>query len=220
MKKIIKEFNIDDFKTLGVDVLTRDGKKVQHIEFVRLNENDCIIAVIDGIKYVYRIDGKINFTNNKNSSDLILYKTEFEDGDIVTIHGVEDRYWIFKYRCLVSKYDAAYYALINNFGEIYYNYTCNIRNAELATKEERNLFYSILKGIQSPMFKPFDKVIVRNSKNLKWKTDFFSYIDNTESASFPFVCTGGPYIECVPYNNTTKYLIGTTENFKYKNENN
>lgn len=55
-------------------------------------------------------------------------------------------------------------------------------------------------------FKPFDKVLVRDSDNLKWTADLFSYIDDS------FVCTGGiPCRQCIPYNNDTEHLLGTTD---------
>ena len=55
-------------------------------------------------------------------------------------------------------------------------------------------------------FKPFDKVLVRDSNGLKWTADLFSYIDDG------FVCTGGiPCCQCIPFNDDTKHLLGTTD---------
>ena len=55
-------------------------------------------------------------------------------------------------------------------------------------------------------FKPFDKVLVRDSNGLKWTADLFSYIDDG------FVCTGGiPCRQCIPFNENTKHLLGTTD---------
>lgn len=55
-------------------------------------------------------------------------------------------------------------------------------------------------------FKPFDKVLVRDSNGLKWTADLFSYIDDG------FVCTGGiPCRQCIPFNEDTKHLLGTTD---------
>ena len=53
---------------------------------------------------------------------------------------------------------------------------------------------------------PFDKVLIRNGDNLLWKADFFGYI-----AGQWVNCVGGGDVECVPYNEETKYLIGTTD---------
>ena len=53
---------------------------------------------------------------------------------------------------------------------------------------------------------PFDKVLIRNGDNLHWKADFFGYI-----AGQWVNCVGGGDVECVPYNEETKHLIGTTD---------
>ena len=53
---------------------------------------------------------------------------------------------------------------------------------------------------------PFDKVLIRNGDNLHWKADFFGYI-----AGQWVNCVGSGGVECVPYNEETKHLIGTTE---------
>ena len=57
--------------------------------------------------------------------------------------------------------------------------------------------------------KPFDKVLVRDSNEIKWKIDFFSHYH--ESIHFPYKCIGNSYKYCIPYNDETKYLVGTTD---------
>ena len=55
----------------------------------------------------------------------------------------------------------------------------------------------------------FDKVIVRDATYKNWKCDFFSYI--FESATHcPYRCVGDFYMFCIPYNEDTKHLVGTT----------
>ena len=56
--------------------------------------------------------------------------------------------------------------------------------------------------------KPFDKVIVRCSKADKWSIDFFSY-----KVSNGYICTGDAWFGyCLPYNEETAKLVGTTNN--------
>lgn len=60
--------------------------------------------------------------------------------------------------------------------------------------------------------KPFDRVIVRKAYVLHWSCDLFSfnYIDfNGDNKS---VCIGDNYSYCIPYNDKTKHLVGTTDN--------
>lgn len=52
--------------------------------------------------------------------------------------------------------------------------------------------------------KPFDKVLVRKRDLTLWSVDLFSFIGEKN-----FKCVGGYYNRCIPYNEDTKYLIGT-----------
>lgn len=57
--------------------------------------------------------------------------------------------------------------------------------------------------------KSFDKVLVRNDSNCCWYIEFFShYIKNN---MYPYKCVFGNYKLCIPYNDDTKHLVGTTE---------
>ena len=56
--------------------------------------------------------------------------------------------------------------------------------------------------------KPFDKVIVRDYDNMKWDCDIFSYIKQEKPY---YVCISAAWIYCIPYNNDTKHLVGTTD---------
>ena len=54
----------------------------------------------------------------------------------------------------------------------------------------------------------FDRVIYQKGLN-KWRCDFFSSYN--EDSGFPNVCIGGSYQKCIPYNDETKHLLGTTD---------
>ena len=56
--------------------------------------------------------------------------------------------------------------------------------------------------------KPLDIVIVRSDDKGTWFCDSFSYVYPDSIC----VCTGGcEYKQCVPYNDETKHLVGTTD---------
>ena len=60
--------------------------------------------------------------------------------------------------------------------------------------------------------KPFDKVLVRDFAGTEWSCDLFSYIENIKSQEESFICTGGiSFNFCIPYNDKTKHLVGTTK---------
>ena len=54
----------------------------------------------------------------------------------------------------------------------------------------------------------FDRVIYQKGLN-KWRCDFFSSYN--EDSGFQNVCIGGSYQKCIPYNDETKHLVGTTD---------
>lgn len=76
---------------------------------------------------------------------------------------------------------------------------------------------------QQPKFnpktlQPYDKVLVRDSKHEEWFTAFFSHIiydfteyDNCEEMDFLIAASCGAFSYCIPYNDETKHLVGTTK---------
>lgn len=72
-------------------------------------------------------------------------------------------------------------------------------------------------GIFNPKtLKPFDKVIARIDEQGIWCCELFSFIENNTNL---IKCCGAYYKYCIPYNDETKYLVGTTnevpEYYKY-----
>ena len=57
--------------------------------------------------------------------------------------------------------------------------------------------------------KPFDKVVVSNEDS-KWKCGLFSHIIDSAS-KYKYSCIGSAYVYCIPYNEDTKHLVGTTK---------
>ena len=57
-------------------------------------------------------------------------------------------------------------------------------------------------------FKPFDKVLVRSDRQNIWSCDLFSFIDYLTNY---FQCCVSFNQYCIPYNDDTKHLVGTTD---------
>lgn len=57
---------------------------------------------------------------------------------------------------------------------------------------------------------PFDKVLVRDRDVECWSCGIFSHIIN-ECAPYGCVCIYYAYEYCIPYNDDTKHLVGTTD---------
>ena len=55
---------------------------------------------------------------------------------------------------------------------------------------------------------PFDKILARDSDKQSWTCEFFSHINNI--CKYSIIGLGLSYKWCIPYNEETKHLIGTT----------
>ena len=60
--------------------------------------------------------------------------------------------------------------------------------------------------------KPFNKVLVRDSSDRRWRCALFSHVrKEDENYTFKYVTTACTYEFCIPYNDDTKHLVGTNE---------
>lgn len=59
-------------------------------------------------------------------------------------------------------------------------------------------------------FKPFDRVLARNASFHQWGARFFDRMFEGD-----YACTDSlVYKQCIPYNEQTAHLLGTTDNFE------
>lgn len=56
---------------------------------------------------------------------------------------------------------------------------------------------------------PFDKVLARDTHDSEWGCDFFCSIDIIKD--YKYNCITSYYKYCIPYNEETKHLVGTTD---------
>lgn len=97
-------------------------------------------------------------------------------------------------------------------------------NKELreATEDEVILFQNartlLKKAKGQPTFKPFDKVLVRDTKDEYWRPAFFASFDEHSITGYSYGLVGDPEgvfcKHCIPYNEETKHLLGTTDEWK------
>ena len=72
------------------------------------------------------------------------------------------------------------------------------------SRENRD--WNTFKKFDITTLKPFDKVLARNIANDRWCCDLFSHIYD----GINFICIGTCWKQCIPYNDKTKHLVGTT----------
>ena len=77
-------------------------------------------------------------------------------------------------------------------------------------KKETNCSQYKNRRFDPKTFKPFDKVLVRDYCDDEWTCDIFSHIQQVDNTLYyKYILTY--YKRCIPYNNETKHLIGTTD---------
>ena len=183
--------------------------------------------------FIKCIEEKLGGKLNRETLKIEKAQSEFKDGDIVTMH---KKYCdiVFIFNRLKTEGSFYYYAFhtlqTNNTGVI----DCRITlpcawtffggKMNFATEEEKKQLFSSLekKGKRwdaekkqivdlkpKVEFKPFDKVVVRDKEDLVWFADLFSHIDKENNR---FACVGNFWNVCLPYNEETAKLIGTTNN--------
>lgn len=58
---------------------------------------------------------------------------------------------------------------------------------------------------------PFDKVLVRDKDLVRWRCTFYSHLKEDNETEYKYVTAYNVYKYCIPYNDDTKHLVGTTE---------
>lgn len=185
-------------------------------EFRKAND-DIAQEVIKKIEEHY--GGKLNL----ETLEIEQPKQEFKDGDIVAfgesvaIYKKFENDELYFYACI----EAAWGLILSDSVNTSLEY-------RLATDSEKQQLFDTLtkegkrwnpdtKQIEDlPKkceLKPFDKVLVKIAGRT-WTADFFSHYDENDE-ELPYVCIGyGRVTHCIPYNEETKHLLGTTDEWK------
>ncbi len=134
------------------------------------------------------------------------------EGRIIRNDGANVRIVSWNYTSMSKKYTLACFvengiyeqsALYTNDGKYKSWEDKDIRN-----REDLSIEITSFVKIQ---FKPFDKVLVRQSETCKWEASFFS---NITDEVHKYRCCGMNYMFCIPYNEQTAHLLGTKDNWE------
>lgn len=223
---IFKEWASDDYtKFNGCYSNSKDGyedvSNAETAKFVKLDNN---IAY----GYVREIERKLGGILNLETLEIEKTQPEFKDWDFITIKLPRGSSLICVFK---AENDENYYlhASLDSRGMITINENsycsksgCIVR---LSTEEEKTAFFDALarKGkiwdVEKKKIialkkkwtpKPFDRVITRNADDDIWTANIFSHMDS-HGEYVTIGCVGG-YTYCIPYNEETAKLIGTTNN--------
>lgn len=197
-----------------------------------LEDRDAAQTYINTIEE--RLGGKLNF----ETLEIEKNPASFKDGDIVVTDAVPDMCYskcifILKGGLNACEYHANSYVFYNiNNNRISFDIvdrTIKDRNIHLATVEEkRQLFDALTKegkawDAEKKMIvdlkpkielKPFDKVLVRDGKNEIWEPAFF-FRNLPKHNVYKYQTVGGKLrAYCIPYNEETAKLIGTSDDWE------
>jgi hypothetical protein len=185
--------------------------------------------------FIKCIEEKLGGKLNRETLEVEKTQPEFKDGDIVFMKGIKSGYYANCIFILRSEYKdgderAFYYAFYNTddkFTIAEYGYTRIHYSLRLATDSEKQQLFDALakkgktwdsekKAIVDLKpkceFKPFDKVLGRNEKDDVWEAELFSHY--REESQYPFRCIGFSRKYCIPYNEDTAHLLGTTDDWE------
>lgn len=226
-------------KSVDGRVVTRDGKSARVVCYDVIGNKYKICALVnDGESEnpeVFTEKGLL-YDNKTDNLDLILEIPEymtFKDGDVIAFGHTEKSIAIgIFHRSKSYKSHECYVKLDWSGGLVYDVEPLTYNNARYATEEEKQRFIKALKessdieakeclkmlGIEVKPeceFKPFDKVLVRDSKLNEWKIDIFrEFIEDGGSEGYRYNCFYDNWNYCIPYNEQTAHLLGTTDNWE------
>ena len=176
--------------------------------------------------YISNIEKEIGGKLNLKTLEIEKGQPEFKDGDIVVAE--EDNYYDKVIFIAAIKDDIVSKVLINaryKDYEVHYNEYRFGRNRSLRLaidSEKQQLFDALaiegkawdaekkqIVGIKKEhQFKPFEKVLVRDTYEDVWRASFFSHIKENDGR---YVTTCVTWKFCIPYEGN-EYLLGTRNN--------
>lgn len=190
--------------------------------------------------YINTIEKRLGGKLNRETLEIEKTQSEFKDGDIVFMKGIKSELFANCIFILKGEYkdgdERAFYYAFYNADDKYtldeYGNTKVHYSLRLATDSEKQQLFSALakegkawdaeKKLIVDLkpkceFKPFDKVLCRNSKDDTWEADFFARLTRKEidyTQSGKYLCVGDLWMYCIPYNEETAHLLGTTDDWK------
>ena len=238
---VFKEYIDDTYKTFtGVHCFNSDPDDNEYIPETMFSTNAFKLQDLKLIPcYINTIEERFNGKLNLETLEIEPAQPEFKDGNIAFAdYGNRQNVFIVSDKTVLLEGYSSFIVLdlrglTLSMGckmNFYKKDLCKLR---LATEEEKQqLFEALVKknkrwdaekkriinlkpnDTNKPIepkysFKPFDKVLVRDSDDEKWSCDFFSYMEDDEA-----ICTGTYWLQCLPYNEETAKLIGTTKSLE------
>ena len=184
--------------------------------------------------YINTIEERLGGKLNLETLEIEKPQPEFKNGDIVALV-VRKCTHIAIFQSRQEKY-IGFHAVLCQNDELLLEEPFREDDGDielrLATEEEKKQLFSALEKEGKAWdaekkevvdlkpkveLKPFDKVLCRNSKDDTWEADFFARLTRKEidyTQSGKYLCVGDLWMYCIPYNEETAHLLGTTDEWK------
>lgn len=216
---------------VGKYYLWKENNDTEHFyENERLLTSDFQKAGKDAAQtYISTIEERLGGKQNRETLEIEKTQPEFKDGDIVSLV-IRKCIHIAIFESRQETYIGFHAVLCNNEqlllekpfreddGDIELRLATDSEKQQLfdALAEEGKAWDSDKKQIvdlpKKCEFKVFEKVLVRESKTDEWTPNFFFKI-HRDDERYVMVC-GDMYNYCIPYNEETAHLLGTTDEWK------
>lgn len=193
----------------------------QFYEKERLLTSDFQKAGKDAVQtYISTIEERLGGKLNRETFEVEKPQPEFKDGDIV-VYGKSVAICQKIYTHTLS----FYVSLDEMFGLLFDDEVESSEEYRFATEEEKLQLFDALEKEGKAWdaekkqivdlkpkveLKPFDKVLVRDFGSQAWQVSLFGYKDS----DFYYCCNGCGWNQCIPYNEETAHLLGTTGEWK------
>ncbi len=219
---------------VGKYYLWKENNDTEHFyENERLLTSDFQKAGKDAAQtYISTIEERLGGKLNRETFEIEKSQLEFKDGDIVYMGNAWNEYiGIIKNRTSGNQIETYAHCHKDSKEEAVLGLWLNKNDSDelrLATNSEKQQLFDALakkgkawdaekKAIldlkpKKSEFKIFQKVLVRNYNGEEWIPGFFFRIHN-DGCRYILVC-GEIYKQCIPYNDHTEHLLGTTDEWK------
>ena len=217
----------------GFEVLS-NGKDIYLVDEDGIATSDYTLEDKDATQtYIKTIEERLGGKLNRETLEVEKPQLEFKDGDIVFMKGIKSELFANCIFILRSEYkdgdERAFYYAFYNADDKYtldeYGNTKVHYSLRLATDSEKQQLFDALSkkgkrwdaekkevvGLKPKVeFKPFDKVLSRRCSEDYWVLNFYSH-----KTDYYHVCIdGSSNLDCIPYNEETAHLLGTTDEWK------
>ena len=229
---IFEKFNDDTYATFTGKLYyqaTRAGYSYTHTRNLAMTQDFDIEEGDAAQTYISTIEERLGGKLNRETLEIEKYQPEFKDGDIAFADfGKTQDVFIVSGKTNLSEGYYSFIALNLNSTKAL-SIGCktsffkeNLNTLRLATEEEKQqLFDALAKEGKAwdaekkqivdlklkVELKPFDKVLVRDSKSDNWRANLFGYIGKDGY----YRCVYANWVYCIPYAGN-EHLLGTTNN--------